>query len=54
MNTKRNVGILVFLCGISVVMTAHAILSMSEGKIVKGTTIEVFDTTLSVQSILNC
>ncbi len=40
MNTKRNVGILVFLGGISVVMAAHATLSMSESVIRKGTTIE--------------
>ena len=53
MNTKRNVGILVFLGGLLVVMAAHATLSMSESVIRKGTTIEVLEPGPDLQDLID-
>ena len=53
MNTKRNVGILVFLAGLLVVMVAHATLSMSDSVIRKGTTIEVLEPGPDLQDLID-
>jgi len=53
MNTKRNVGILVFLGGLLVVMAAHATLSMSDSVIRKGTTIEVLEPGPDLQDLID-
>ena len=53
MITKRTVGILVLLCGISVVLSAHAKLSLSESVIVKGQTIEVLEPGPDLQALID-